>query len=114
MKKIPKFIQDLRALRRTQNAVTNKSFDSCVKEGVPRGLSHKKPANKEMKQSDVESTSKSILTPKSFTSVDAKQYSIHEETTSNTPHKRIAKQQSLQNFKLTSLSNISRKEPLKT
>ena len=67
-----------------------------------------------MKQSDVDSTSKSILTPKSFTSVDAKQYSAHEETPSNTPHKRIAKQKSLQNFQITSLSNISHNQLIKT
>jgi hypothetical protein len=47
-----------------------------------------------MKQSDVESTSKSILTPKSFVSVDAMQdyRSNNEETVPNT--KKICKKQS--------------------
>jgi hypothetical protein len=45
MKKIPKFIQDLRALRRTQNNPANKSFDSppCGKEPPARDLSHNRP-----------------------------------------------------------------------
>jgi hypothetical protein len=76
MRKIPKFIQEMRAIKRLEKNVDSKSFDSpnnnIRKETNIRGLSHNKTKMEKLDISDIESTSKSILTPKSFASHEAK------------------------------------------